>query len=169
MTINNFSLSQQLGIALTANRLKLAVAESCTGGGLAYQLTSVINSSTWFERGFITYSNTAKMELLEVSSATLEKYGAVSAEVALEMAKGAIKHSHADFSLSITGIAGPNGGSAEKPVGLVYFALADGYETCQSRVAYFTSGRKQIRENAINFALHWLLHYVNELPHLTEM
>jgi nicotinamide-nucleotide amidase len=160
---NNFYLSQQLAIVLTRHRLKLAVAESCTGGGLAYQLTSVPGSSEWFERGVVTYSNTSKMELLNVKPETLERYGAVSSEVAKEMSEFMIKQYNVDVSLSITGIAGPGGGSSQKPVGTVYFALADRYGFCQSHLEHFTSGRGQIREDSITFALRWLLEQANVL------
>ncbi len=157
---NNFSLSQELGNVLTKLELKLAVAESCTGGLLAGQLTDVVESSNWFERGFVVYSNAAKIELLEVSPSTLEKFGAVSAETAMEMAKGALKQSHTDLCLSITGIAGPGGGSPNKPVGTVFFGLADKTRVYPSRLGQFTSGRKQIRIDSIKFALSWLLEYV---------
>lgn len=161
MDKNNFSISQELGIVLAKHRLTLAVAESCTGGGLAFQLTAVPDCSVWFERGFVTYTNLSKVELLSVNPATLEKHGAVSAEVAAEMAKGAIKHSHADYSLSITGIAGPGGGTAQKPVGMVYFGLADRQGGCQTRLAHFASGRKQIRVDAVGYAIRWLLNEGN--------
>lgn len=157
---NNFSLGQELGNILTKMGLKLAVAESCTGGLLAGQLTDVAGSSNWFERGFVVYSNTAKIELLGVSPFTLEKFGAVSAEIAMEMAKGALKQSHTDLCLSITGIAGPGGGSSRKPVGTVFFGLADKTQVYPSRLGQFTSGRRQIRIDSITFALSWLLEYV---------
>ncbi len=160
---NNFSLSQQLGRALLEAKIKLAVAESCTGGLLATQLTDVPDSSNWFERGFVAYSNAAKIEILGVSLLTLENFGAVSAETAMEMAKGSIKQSHADICLSITGIAGPGGGTRQKPVGTVYFGLADRKKVYPSRLGRFTSGRKQIRADSVNFALHWLLEYVSSI------
>ncbi len=160
---NNFYLSQQLAIALTQHRLKLAVAESCTGGGLAYQLTAVPGSSLWFERGYVTYSNASKVELLGLSPEILTRYGAVSAETAQEMSKCVIKQANVDVSLSITGIAGPGGGSQLKPVGTVYFGLADSSGFCQSRLGQFVSGRAQIREDSITFALRWLLEYFTAL------
>lgn len=158
---NNFYLSQRLAARLGMHKLTLAVAESCTGGGLSNQLTMGPDCSTWFERGFVTYSNPSKIELLGVNPETLKRHGAVSAEVAMEMAKGAIKHSHADISLSITGIAGPSGGSSAKPVGLVYFGLADRHNFCESKMAHFHSGRVQIKEDSISFALHWLLDFID--------
>jgi nicotinamide-nucleotide amidase len=157
---NNFQLSQRLGIALMRHKLTLALAESCTGGGLAYQFTSMPDCSSWLDRGFVTYSNAAKIELLGVSPKTLVQYGAVSAETAMEMAKGAIKQSDANISLSITGIAGPSGGSPQKPVGTVYFGLADREGFCQARVGHFASGRNQIRVDSVTFAIYWLLEYV---------
>ncbi len=163
MAENNFHLSQQLAIVLQRHRLTLALAESCTGGGLAYQLTAVPDGSSWFERCFVTYSDTSKIEMLGVNPKTLEKHGAVSGETAIEMAKGAIKHSNASISLSITGIAGPSGGSPKKPVGTVYFGLADRQGFSQSRIGHFASGRQQIRVDSVSFALHWLLEYVNNI------
>ena len=157
MNNNNFCLSQQLAMVLTQSGLKLAVAESCTGGGLAYYLTAVPGSSAWFDRGFVTYSNQAKQEMLGVSSATLEQYGAVSAETAKEMAQCVLKQSDVDVSLSITGIAGPGGGSAEKPVGTVWFGLAMRDKEAQTRLANLRAGRKQIRHDAIGLALQWLI------------
>lgn len=159
----NYSLSRRLGLILQEQKLKLAVAESCTGGGLAEQITAVGGSSAWFDCGFVVYNNQAKVDLLGVSPKTLEKFGAVSEQVAREMAKGAIVHSHADLAISITGIAGPGGGSVEKPVGMVCFGLAERDGDCESRVAYFTSGRKFIRRSAICFSLQWLLNVVQKI------
>lgn len=158
---NNFYLSQQLATRLRKYQITLSVAESCTGGGLSNQLTTGPGCSTWFERGFVTYSNFAKIELLGVNPETLDRFGAVSAEVAREMAMGAIKNSHADISISVTGIAGPSGGSAAKPVGLVYFGLADRQGYCDSRMAHFYSGRVQIKNDAISFALHWVMDFLD--------
>ncbi|MDE3175321.1 MAG: CinA family protein [Pseudomonadota bacterium] len=109
---------------LRASGLKLASAESCTGGLIAALLTEIPGSSDVFERGFVTYSNTAKQEMLGVAAATLSAHGAVSAATAREMALGALSHSRAQVAVSVTGVAGPGGGSAEKPVGLVHFACA---------------------------------------------
>ncbi len=161
----NYSLSQRLGRELEARAMRLAVAESCTGGGLAEEVTAVSGSSVWFDRGFVTYSNEAKMELLEVHQETLQQCGAVSAETAKEMAMGVIKHSHAQIALSITGVAGPTGGTAEHPVGMVWFGLAHKDGRCETRLGYFTSGRKSVRRSAIQFALQWLLQDVtSEIP-----
>ena len=107
---------EQIAALLLKKSKRLAVAESCTGGWVAKALTDLAGSSVWFERGFVTYSNQAKHEMLGVAESTLETYGAVSQETVFEMAIGALINSQADFSLSISGIAGPGGGSAEKPV-----------------------------------------------------
>lgn len=163
MANHNFMFSLQLGHLLEVKGLKMAVAESCTGGGLAQEITAVNGSSSWFDRGFVTYSNDAKIELLGVKPETLQQHGAVSHETAAEMALGAIKHSHADYSLSITGIAGPTGGSAEKPVGLIMFGLANKQGTIETQSRIFTGGRKNIRVCAIGFALNWLLTKIRSL------
>ncbi|MEY3088325.1 MAG: hypothetical protein RLZZ250_657, partial [Pseudomonadota bacterium] len=114
----------ELGNALTKKKFRIALAESCTGGLVCQHLTNIPGSSFWFDRGFVTYSNESKIELLKVSQDTLLKFGAVSKEVSSEMALGALNESHAQIALSITGIAGPSGGSIEKPVGTVFFAIA---------------------------------------------
>ena len=157
----NYSLSLHLSQALIKKNMKLVIAESCTGGGLAEEITAVEGCSAWFDRGFVTYSNIAKVQELDVSEKTLAKHGAVSDETAMEMAKGALEHSDADISLSITGIAGPGGGTAEKPVGMVWFGLADKTGRCEARMGMFASGRKNVRSNAIQFALQWLLDTTN--------
>ena len=138
----------------------LATAESCTGGWVAQVVTATAGSSSWFDRGFVTYSNRSKQDMLGVSSATLTQHGAVSEPTAREMAAGAIKHSAAQVALAITGIAGPGGGSADKPVGTVCFAwaLADGrVESC---TCYFPGDRETIRRQAVERALQGLLSYL---------
>lgn len=157
----NYNLSLQLSKALVKREMKLVLAESCTGGGLSKEVTAVEGSSAWFDRGYVTYSNAAKQEMLGVSAKTLKKYGAVSEETAKEMAKGALKHSRADISLSITGIAGPSGGSPDKPVGTVWFGLADKHGRCEAYLGEFTSGRKNVRLNAIQFGLKCLIDMLN--------
>jgi nicotinamide-nucleotide amidase len=142
-----------LGQQLKRQGLRLATAESCTGGGLSYWITSVPGSSDWFERGFVTYSNAAKIEMLGVNSDILKKYGAVSAEVAREMAEGVLAHSPADISIAITGIAGPTGGSIEKPVGTVYIAWAKRDDITQTEMAVYSGDRQAIRHQAIQQAL----------------
>lgn len=142
------NLAIELGAALKARGFTLALAESCTGGMVAQAVTSVAGSSAWFDRGFVTYSNQAKIEMLGVSSNTIEIYGAVSEQTAKEMALGALKNSQAHVSGSITGIAGPDGGSAEKPVGTVCFAWTDVNEATSTITKHFEGSREEIRQQA---------------------
>ena len=136
--------------------LKISCAESCTGGMLAAKLTDLPGSSAIFDRGFITYSNNAKIELLGVSRKTLVKYGAVSEEVAREMALGALLRSDAHVAISITGIAGP-GASKFKPEGLVYFAVAQKKNiSLAQKIEFGAIGRKNVRIACCKFALKWL-------------
>ncbi len=146
--------------------LKIATAESCTGGLVAAALTSIAGSSDVFERGFVTYSNEAKEEMLGVESGLLEKYGAVSREVAIAMAEGALRHSPAHLSVAVTGIAGPGGGSAEKPVGLVHFAAAKGFSPQGADIEFSAIhreerfgdiGRDEIRSRSVELALRLLI------------
>jgi nicotinamide-nucleotide amidase len=146
--------------------LKIATAESCTGGLVAATLTSIAGSSDVFERGFVTYSNEAKAEMLGVEQALIEARGAVSAEVAVAMAAGALRYSRAQISVAITGIAGPGGGSAEKPVGLVHFAAAklsgrDGdrveFAAIHSEERFGDIGRAEVRTKSVDTALRLLL------------
>ncbi len=134
---------------------KLATAESCTGGYIAQMITAIPDSSHWFERGFVTYSNAAKIEMLGVSANTLEEYGAVSVETVKEMAEGALKHSYAQISVSVSGIAGPGGGYAGKPVGTVCFALAYADQVKTYR-QHFSGDRQSVREASVEFALSQL-------------
>jgi nicotinamide-nucleotide amidase len=140
-----------------ARGLKLATAESCTGGLVAAALTEIAGSSDVVDRGFVTYSNEAKQAMLGVPAATLKRYGAVSAETAAAMAVGALKNSPADVSVAITGIAGPGGGTKQKPVGLVHFAAAsrDGHHVARSR-RYGNIGRHRVRERSVAQALELL-------------
>jgi nicotinamide-nucleotide amidase len=140
-----------------ARGLKIATAESCTGGLVAAALTEIAGSSDVVDRGFVTYSNEAKQKMLGVPAATLKRHGAVSGETAAAMAAGALKNSLADVSVSITGIAGPGGGSKEKPVGLVYLAAAsrDGRRLARSR-RYGKIGRRRVRERSVAEALELL-------------
>lgn len=160
MTNINYSLSLQLGNVLIKKKKKLVIAESCTGGGLAEAITAVEGASQWLERGYVTYSNESKEELLSVSSKALDEHGAVSSEVAKEMAKGALEKSHADISISITGIAGPGGGTLDKPVGTVWFGLADREDHLEARLMQFSGDRKNVRSRSIEFALKWLLEVI---------
>lgn len=151
------TIARDLGQALLAKKAFLSTAESCTGGWVAQAITAIPGSSMWFERGFITYSNLAKHEMLRVAEETLQKYGAVSEETAIEMAEGALAHSHADVSLSVTGIAGPDGGTSEKPVGYIWFAIAGNNKATQAFQKTFGGDRQAIREQAVEMILHALL------------
>ncbi len=146
-------LAEQLGRFLHAEGKKITTAESCTGGWIAETITEIPGSSAWFESGFVTYSNAAKKRLLGVKAETLAHYGAVSAETALEMAAGALAHSDADYAVAVTGIAGPDGGSPEKPVGTVFIAWQS--KNGQSRVVreQLSGDRRQIRANAVKIAI----------------
>lgn len=152
----------QIGTYLRAQNATVACAESCTGGGLAYALTSVAGSSDWFEQSFTTYSNSAKQSLLGVSKSTLEQYGAVSAQCVEEMARGVRERSQAAVGLSTSGIAGPGGGSVQKPVGTVWFAVADATQT-RSVSHCFDGDRAQVRQQAIGYALELLHHRLVEI------
>lgn len=151
------AVATQLGNALRARDWRMACAESCTGGWVAKVLTDIPGSSVWFERGFVTYSDAAKHDLLAVSLATLETYGAVSEQTARELATGALSRSPADLGLAITGIAGPGGGSAAKPVGLVWFAWARRNGSVRVARAQFAGDRAAVRRQAVLFALQGAL------------
>lgn len=142
-------LAIKLGQILKNKSWKIATAESCTGGGLAYYITNIPHSSEWFERGFVTYSNLAKEELLGVRAETLATFGAVSEQTACEMAEGALKNSSAQISIAITGIAGPTGGSPDKPVGTVWLAWAGVEMKTQASLYLFSGDRHSIREQSI--------------------
>ena len=150
-------LSEAVGAALTRRQLRLACAESCTGGWAAMVVTATAGSSDWFERGFVCYSNAAKQEMLGVPEATLADHGAVSEQTARAMAEGALAHSRAGIALAITGIAGPGGGSPGKPVGTVCFSWCTAGDTAQSETRVFTGGREQVRRSAVIQALSGLL------------
>ena len=150
-------LAAQVGGLLKAHGLKLATAESCTGGGVAYAITDVAGSSAWFERGFVTYSNLAKRQMLDVSEATLDQYGAVSEATVREMVAGALAHSGAQVALAVSGIAGPEGGTPDKPVGTVWFAwgLKNGAAHAQRR--QFNGSRAEVRAQSVHIALQGVL------------
>jgi len=140
--------------ACARRRILAATAESCTGGMIISALTDIPGSSSVVDRGFITYSNDAKIEMLGVSPVTLDAYGAVSRETAMEMANGALSRSHAAIALAVTGIAGPDGGSEEKPVGLVWFGLAEtGRQVLAERHIFENRGRDFVRREAVRTAL----------------
>ena len=151
-------LAEILGAALRQRGWRITAAESCTGGLVCAAITSVAGSSGWFERGFVTYSNAAKTELLGVNAALFAQVGAVIPEVANAMALGALHHAGADLAVAITGIAGPDGGTADKPVGTVWFGLARraaGQAPCQTRLMRFDGDRSAVRMQAAAFALRW--------------
>lgn len=149
--------AEQLAEIFLKTSSKLVSAESCTGGGLAEILTHVSGSSAWFERGFITYSNESKHELLSVPLEILEQFGAVSEETASAMAKGAVESSHANYGVAITGIAGPEGGSESKPVGTVCFAWYKRNKKSDTTQICFDGDRLRIREQACMLAMQGLL------------
>lgn len=142
--------------------IKLVTAESCTGGGLAEILTRIPGSSLWFERGFVTYSNDAKIELLNVNRKTLDLYGAVSEETAKEMVIGAINNSHAQIGVSITGIAGPDGGTQDKPVGTVCLGWYLNESKIKTTHIIFDGDRQSIREQSCMLAIQGLLDGIEE-------
>jgi nicotinamide-nucleotide amidase len=149
-------LAERVLAGCRARGLKLATAESCTGGLIAAALTHFAGSSDVFERGFVTYSNAAKTEQLGVPAAQIAEHGAVSEAVARAMAEGVLRFSHADVSVSVTGIAGPGGGSAEKPVGLVWFGYATRGGDCTAYKKVFAGDRATVRAGAVQFALELL-------------
>lgn len=152
-----YLLSKALGKQCIANGYLLVTAESCTGGLLAKSITDIPGSSLWFERGFITYGNTAKIDCLDLSALTLANYGAVSQETADEMAIGALASGAGNISISITGIAGPDGGSGLKPVGTVFFAISNKKSIIFKYHASFPGDRSMIRAKAVLFILNKLL------------
>ncbi|WP_281546012.1 nicotinamide-nucleotide amidase [Grimontia sp. SpTr1] len=152
-------LATQIGERLKASNQTVTTAESCTGGGISYVLTEVAGSSAWFERAFVTYSNDAKRELVGVATDTLVDHGAVSEEVVAEMAAGALKAANAGFALAVSGIAGPTGGSEEKPVGMVCFGWATSKGTV-TETCLFDGDRHEIRRNTIAHSLCRLLSYL---------
>jgi nicotinamide-nucleotide amidase len=160
VTPGHGDLAQRAGAALRARRLKLATAESCTGGGIAWWLTSVPGSSAWFDRGFVTYSNAAKEAQLGVRAETLARHGAVSEAVVREMVRGALAHSEADIAVAVTGIAGPGGGSPGKPVGTVWLAWQARGGEPESRCLRLSGDRAAVRDGAIVAALEGILRMV---------
>jgi len=146
-------LAKRVGERLKAQGALLVTAESCTGGWAAQAVTAIAGSSEWFERGFVTYSNAAKEEMLGVRAATIAKHGAVSEETAREMALGALKHSRGTIALAITGIAGPGGGSAAKPVGTVCFAWARKGDEASVETRRFSGDRDAVRRQSVEHAL----------------
>ena len=156
-------IARALARILIERGWKIALAESCTGGLVSATLTDLAGSSDWFERGYVTYSNAAKSECLNVPAEIIESFGAVSEQVAKAMAEGAQQNANVNVAISITGIAGPTGGSPEKPVGTVCFgwvlkeSVADGIENTTTQTRHFNGDRQTVREQARDYALSTLL------------
>ncbi|WP_415892533.1 nicotinamide-nucleotide amidase [Neptuniibacter sp. PT8_73] len=147
---------------LQANNLFIATAESCTGGWVAQEITAIPGSSAWFDCGFVTYSNMSKQKMLGVSKDTLEQYGAVSAEVVTQMAMGALENSDAHISVATSGIAGPAGGSKDKPVGTVWFAWAEQGKSVRTKKYCFEGDRESVRKQAVSVALEGILQNLSD-------
>jgi len=163
MNADLIALSESVAVPCRQHRLLLATAESCTGGWVAQVITHTAGSSAWFDRGFVTYSNEAKVEMLGVPAETLAEFGAVSQETAADMAVGALKNSNAMFSLAITGIAGPTGGSPGKPVGTVCFAWCRRGDKADAETRQFAGDREAIRRQAVVHALQGLLRRIDAI------
>lgn len=151
------TLAAQVGNALKRREVMLVTAESCTGGWVAQVITAVPGSSQWYERGFITYSNTSKREMLGLSDTMMASFGAVSEQTVRDMAAAALERSHAQVSLAVSGIAGPAGALPDKPVGTVCLAWASSGKTMLSRVEHFSGGREAVRRQAVIAALQGVL------------
>lgn len=150
-------LAEQVGAALRSSELMLTTAESCTGGWISETVTAVPGSSGWFERGFVTYTYISKREMLGVSEVALERHGAVSEQVAREMADGAIARSHAQVAVAVTGVAGPGGGTPGKPVGMVCFAWAVKQGATRVETRRFSGNREAVRRHSVEHALRGVL------------
>lgn len=159
-------LAAQLGGLLKAHGLLLATAESCTGGGVAQAITEVAGSSAWFERGFVTYSNLAKQQMLGVLDATLVQYGAVSEATVREMVAGALANSQAQVALAVSGIAGPDGGTPDKPVGTVWFAWAIRHGMTHTLRHQFRGNRVEVRAQAVRIAMQGVVKLLNQRTEL---
>ncbi len=156
-------LAAQVGELLKAHGIMLATAESCTGGGVAQAITEISGSSAWFERGFVTYSNVAKMEMLGVRQVTLDEHGAVSELTVREMAEGALQHSHAHVAVAVSGIAGPTGGTPEKPVGTVWFAWSMRNGDTRAQVHHLDGTRSEVRSRSVHIALQGIQELLERL------
>lgn len=159
-----YLLAEKLGEHLLRQGLRCAVAESCTGGSLAAAITDVPGSSQWFDCGFITYSNESKQQLLGVSPTVIASEGAVSEAVVRAMAEGVLTHSRADMSVSISGVAGPDGGSEEKPVGTVWIAWASHSQLTAVHKFLFAGDRFAIRVQAVQASVEGLIQFIYEKP-----
>lgn len=157
MSSDTTELARALGSALAQRGMRLATAESCTGGRIAGAVTDIAGSSGWFDRGFVTYSNEAKCEMLGVAATTISAHGAVSEQTAREMAEGALRHSLADVSIAVTGIAGPGGATLTKAVGTVCFAWARRNRPTRSETLVFSGDREAVRAQSVAHGMHGLL------------
>ena len=151
------ALATQLHHLLIKNKLIVSTAESCTGGWIAKILTDIPGSSASFERGFVTYSNDAKQDMLGVNSQTLETSGAVSEQTVTEMAQGALKNSQASIAMAVSGIAGPSGGSVDKPVGTVWFAWLKEGQATRTQLRHFAGDRESVRHQSVRQAIVGLI------------
>jgi len=157
-------LAAEIGRQLLGRGLRVATAESCTGGLVAGAITAIAGSSDWFERGFVTYSNAAKSEMLGVPAELIDRHGAVSEPVAAAMAAGAVTNSAADCALSVTGVAGPGGGTAAKPVGMVCFGWIVRGRPPRTATLHLPGDRAAVRDASVDAALSGLLEVVGEVP-----
>ena len=156
------ALARELGEIALGRRVRVITAESCTGGGIAAAITAVAGSSEWFDRGYVTYSNEAKIDMLEVHPETLAKFGAVSEEAAREMAAGALRGGLGDVSIAVTGVAGPTGGSPAKPVGTVFFGWCLRGGEAGSDRRRFSGDRSEVRRQSIAWALARLIRILSD-------
>lgn len=159
-----YELARRVGEQLRSRHWQLVTAESCTGGWVSQAVTAVEGSSEWFDRGFVTYANRAKEEMLGVSWETLQRHGAVSAETVRAMVIGALNHSVAQVSIAVSGIAGPSGGSADKPVGTVWLAWGARGSEVTATGFYFPGDRQVVRRASVMAALQGLLTYLDQIP-----
>lgn len=157
-------LTKELGVILIQRGLMLVTAESCTGGWIGQTVTSIPGSSKWYERGFITYSNNSKSEVLGVRHRSLEEFGAVSEQIAAEMAAGAISSSHAQLSIAVTGIAGPGGATEDKPVGMICHSWAIKNGLARTAVCFLEGDRESIRKQAVAIALQGAIDLLLDAP-----
>ncbi len=159
-----YKWSARVGEALKARKLMMSAAESCTGGWIGQAVTMVPGSSTWFDRGFVTYTNEAKQEMLGVSADTLKSFGAVSAETVREMVAGALARSRARIAVAVSGIAGPDGGSSAKPVGTVLLAWGEKGGAITAQSMHFQGDRDAVRRQSVIAALEGLLAAIGRAP-----
>lgn len=155
-------LSAQVGGLLKAHGLMLATAESCTGGGVAQAITDIAGSSAWFDRGFVTYSNLAKQQMLGVAEKTLVQYGAVSEATVREMVAGALANSESQVALAVSGIAGPDGGTPDKPVGTVWFAWGVKNAAVHTQRHLIAGNRAEVRAQAVHISLQGVIDLLNQ-------